>query len=63
MTDGTTIRLSDDTKQLLDKENKEGESRDETVRRLLGAAEGQLWTDQEIRDIVRDEMETVARQH
>jgi predicted transcriptional regulator len=56
MTDATTIKLSSDTKAALDKENLDGETFDETVARLLGETDGKTWTDDEIREIVREEI-------
>jgi len=48
----TTIRLTDDTRDLLDEEKVGNESFDDTVRRLLGESDGQLWTEQDIKNMV-----------
>jgi len=62
MTEKTTIQLTKDTKALLDDERLPTEgSYDETVRRLLGAQEGQMWTREEIRAIAKETFRDEAR--
>lgn len=57
MSDVTTIKLSKDTKQLLDQAQIENETYDDTVRRLLGDTKGKAWTEQEIRSLVTQELD------
>lgn len=52
MTDATTIKLSQETKEALDKENRENESFDETVARVLGVSDFEA----RVREITRDEI-------
>jgi hypothetical protein len=61
MTDATTIKLSRETKQLLDETQIANETYDDTVRRLLGDTKGKAWTEQEIRSLAQDEIEKVTR--
>ena len=55
----TTIEVSEDVRDQLKEERMPHESNySNTIRRLLGdSTGGQLWTEQEIRDMVRDELE------
>jgi aldehyde:ferredoxin oxidoreductase len=57
--DGSTIKLTEETKAVLDQENKDGETFSETVARLLGETSGTVWTEDEIREIA----ESVVREH
>jgi len=59
----TTIEIPEDTRDRLREERASHESNyGETIDRLLGNADGgQLWTEQEIRDLARDEAESLAR--
>jgi len=57
----TTIQLTEDTKQLLDDHKQGQESYNDVVRRLAGKSKGQMWTEDEIRSMVRDELETLRR--
>lgn len=59
----TTIKLSTETKEALDDENLSGETYDETVARLLGETRGSVWTEEEIRDIARSEVEAAQSQY
>lgn len=63
MTDTTTIEIREDLRDKLRAERKPHESNySQTIARLLDAETGgQLWTEQEIRDIARDEVESLAR--
>lgn len=61
MTDATTIKLSTDTKQLLDEAQIQNETYNDTVRRLLGDTEGKAWTEQEITDLIQREIEKQRR--
>lgn len=54
-TDGTTIRISRDTKALLEEQQKPGETFNETVRRLCGQSKGEYVTQAEVREIAREE--------
>lgn len=62
MTD-TTIRVSDDVVSELKTRQKEGESYNATLRRILELEEGELRTEQEVRSIAREEAEVVIREH
>lgn len=55
--DVTTIQLKRETKDRLDKRKTPSESYDAAVRRLLGETPGVLWTEAEIRELVRDELD------
>lgn len=57
--DVTTIQLKRETKTALDKRKTESESYDAAVRRLLDESPGVLWTEAEIRGLVRDEIESL----
>ena len=59
----TTIQLPESTRDKLKDERLSHESNyGDTIERLLGdSTSGQLWTEQEIRDTVRDELETLRR--
>jgi len=50
----TTVRLSSETKELLDQCKLDGETYNEALGRLL-TENGILWTEQEVREIARDE--------
>jgi len=58
MTD-TTIRLTQETKQALDEQKQPGESYNDTVRRLADAGYGRAWTENEIRELIRDELQQI----
>jgi len=51
-TDGTTIRLSDETKELLEREKESDETFDDTVRRMVGEASGELLREDETRELI-----------
>ena len=55
----TTIQIPTDLRKRLKDERLPHESNyGDTIKRLLGdSTGGQLWTEQEIRDMVRDELE------
>jgi len=55
-TDGTTIRLSAETKALLEEQQEPGETFNETVRRLCGASSGEYPTHEEVREIVNEQI-------
>ena len=59
----TTIELPEETRDKLKAERKPHESNyGETIERLLGdSTGGQLWTEQEIRDMAQQEIEQVTR--
>lgn len=59
----TTIELSEEMRDALKNERLPHESNyDDTIRRLVGdGSGGQLWAEAEIRDIARDEAESLAR--
>ena len=59
MSEDTTIQISTDLRKRLKDERLPHESNyGDTIERLLGdSTGGQLWTEQEIRDMVRDELE------
>jgi len=61
----TTIEIPSELRDELRNERKPHESSyADTIERLLGMSSGgQLWTEAEIRDIVRDEIESQVRQH
>jgi len=59
MADATTIKLSRDTKALLEDKQIDGETFNQTVRRLAGDTTGKAWTEQEIRDLIQQEIQTV----
>lgn len=61
MTDATTIKLSQEAKQLLDDENLETETYEDTVRRLLGDTRGKVWTKKEIEEIAVQAVEREMR--
>ena len=63
MKDKTTIELSEEMRAALKHERLPYESNyDDTIRRLLNDdSGGQLWTEAEIRDMARDEAESLAR--
>lgn len=63
MKDTTTIELSEEMRDALKDERLPHESSyDDTVRRLMNdGTGGQLWTEAEIRDMARDEAESLAR--
>lgn len=61
MTDATTIKLSRETKSLLDDAQIDNETFDDTVRRLLGDTSGQAWTRKEIEDIAIQAVEREMR--
>jgi len=60
MTD-TTIRLTQETKQALDEQKQPGESYNDTVRRLADDGYGTTWTENEIRELIRDELHRVRQ--
>ena len=59
----TTIELSEEIRDALKENRLPHESNyDDTIRRLVGdGSGGQLWTEAEIRDMARDEAESLAR--
>ena len=57
----TTIKLSDETKDLLDQENTDNETYDATVKRLLGETHGTTWTREEIRQIAIEAVQEQSR--
>jgi len=58
----TTIELPVPVRDKLRDERKPHESNyGDTIERLLGEAGGQLWTEQEIRDLVQREIEKTQR--
>ena len=59
----TTIQIPTDLRKRLKDERLPHESNyGDTIERLLGnSTGGQLWTEQEIRDMVRDELELAQR--
>ena len=59
----TTIQIPTKLRKRLKDERLPHESNyGDTIERLLGdSTGGQLWTEQEIRDTVRDELETLRR--
>ena len=59
----TTIQIPTELRKRLKDERLSHESNyGDTIERLLGdSTSGQLWTEQEIRDTVRDELETLRR--
>lgn len=57
----TTIGVSEEVKALIDDEKQPDESYNGTLKRLVGEQEGTVWTEQEIRDLARDEMEQAVR--
>ena len=63
MTEKTTIEVSKDVRERLKDERLPHESNySNTIRRLLSDGTGeQLWTEAEIRDLARDEAESLAR--
>lgn len=50
----TTIRLSEDTKSILDEHKQDNESYNDVVRRLAGNPDGQLWTEAEIVALIEE---------
>jgi len=62
MTDTTTIQITTDTRDDLDALKQSDESYNAVVRRVLDDA-GQLWTKQEIRDMVQDEIRDAQTRH
>jgi len=58
MTDTTTIQITTDIRDELEARKQADESFNTVVRRLLGDA-GQLWTEEEIRHIAIDEIESM----
>jgi len=61
MTDATTIKLSPKAKEKLTAEQLPNETYEDTVLRLLGDTKAQAWTEQEIRQMAREEVETMQR--
>ena len=61
----TTIQIPESVRDGLREERLPHESSyGDTIRRLLGDSDGgQLWTEQEIRDIAKDEIRDVERAH
>jgi len=58
----TTIQIPTDLRNRLKDERLPHESNyGDTIRRLLGDTGGQLWTEQEIRDVARKEIESFSR--
>lgn len=57
----TTIQLTDETKDLLDSHKQGQESYNDVVRRLAGQSNGQLWTEEEIKDMVDTRLERKVR--
>lgn len=57
--DTTTIQLTTATKQRLDAVKLDGESYDDAVRRLVDD-EGVLFTESEIRELIREELRDAA---
>ena len=59
----TSIELSEEMRDALKEKRLPHESNyDDTIRRLVGDdSGGQLWTEAEIRDMARDEAESLAR--
>jgi len=62
MSDTTTIQITTDTRDDLDALKQSDESYNAVVRRVLDDA-GQLWTKQEIRDMVQDEIRNAQTRH
>jgi len=62
MTD-TTIPVSNAVKAQIDEIKEEGETFNRTLQRLIDnyESDGQMWTEQEIRALCRDELEQHAR--
>lgn len=63
MSDATTIKLSRKTKAALEEEQLDGETFDDTVSRLVGASNGTMWTEEEIRGMARQEAKDMIRQY
>jgi len=61
MTSSTTIKLSHEAKQKLDREQLPNETYEDTVLRLLGDTKAKAWTEQEIRQMAREEIESLER--
>lgn len=62
MADTTTIEVEAPVRDDLREERKPHESNySQTIKRLLDNGGGQLWTEAEIRDMARDEAESLAR--
>jgi len=59
----TTIPVSREVKDRLEEEKQTYESWNETLLRLVGAAEYQQWTEDDIRELARDEAETILQQY
>jgi len=58
----TSIQIPESVRDKLRDERKPHESNyGDTIERLLGEAGGQLWTEQEIRDLVQREIENASR--
>jgi hypothetical protein len=55
----TTIKLKDDTKIALEDAQLPDESFNDTVARLLGETKAKAWTEDEIREVVRDELQAM----
>ena len=56
MTETTTIQVTRETKALVDERKLGGESYDAAIRRLAEDS-GFVWTREEIREVVREEVE------
>lgn len=50
----STICISEQNKHLLDQHKKDGESYNDAVGRLLGNPKGQLWTEDEIKELIKE---------
>lgn len=59
----TTIQITDETKSLLDNHKQQSETYNDVVRRLAGATDAELWTEEEIRGIVREEVEAAQSRY
>jgi len=57
----TTVRLSSETKEMLDQCKLDGETYNEALRRLL-SENGILWTEQEVREVARAEARDILRE-
>lgn len=63
MTETTTIQITKDTKDLLDTHKQNQETYNEVVRRLAGESPGEMWTEEELRSIARQEAKDMIREY